>query len=88
MESIIFDTEDGQQVELVVLDETRFNENNYILVTEDADAEEVEVMILKSLGSEDDETESFESIEDEEELKAVSAIFAQQLAEDDIDLEV
>lgn len=87
MDSIIFDTEDGQQVELVVLDETRFNEQTYILVTEDAEAEEVEVMILKSVGS-DDETESFESVDDEEELKAVSDIFAQQLAEDDIELEV
>ena len=87
MDSIIFDTENGQQVELVVLDETRFNEQTYILVTEDAEAEEVEVMILKSVGS-DDETESFESVDDEEELKAVSDIFAQQLAEDDIELEV
>ena len=87
MDSIIFDTEDGQQVELVVLDETKFNEQTYILVTEDAEAEEVEVMILKSVGS-DDETESFESVDDEEELKAVSDIFAQQLAEDDIELEV
>lgn len=87
MDSIIFDTEDGQQVELVVLDETKFNEQTYILVTEDAEAEEVEVMILKSVGS-DDETESFESVDDEEELKAVSDIFAQQLAEDDIELEI
>lgn len=87
MDSIIFDTEDGQQVELVVLDETKFNEQTYILVTEDAEAEEVEVMILKSVGS-DEETESFESVDDEEELKAVSDIFAQQLAEDDIELEV
>ena len=87
MDSIVFDTEDGQQVELVVLDETKFNEQNYILVTEDAEAEEVEVMILKSVGS-DDETESFESVDDEEELKAVSDIFAQQLAEDDIELEI
>lgn len=87
MDSIIFDTEDGQQVELVVLDETKFNEQSYILVTEDAEVEEVEVMILKSVGS-DDETESFESVDDEEELKAVSDIFAQQLAEDDIELEI
>ena len=87
MDSIIFDTEDGQQIEFVVLDETKFNEETYILVTEDAEAEEVEVMILKSVGS-DEDTESFESVEDEEELKAVSDIFAQQLAEDDIELEV
>lgn len=87
MDSIVFDTEDGQQVELVVLDETKFNEQNYILVTEDAEAEEVEVMILKSVGS-DDETESFESVDDEGELRAVSDIFAQQLAEDDIELEI
>ncbi len=87
MDSIIFDTEDGQQIEFVVLDETKFNEETYILVTEDAEAEEVEVMILKSVGS-DEDTESFESVEDEEELKAVSDIFAQQLAEDDIELEI
>lgn len=88
MDSIIFDTEDGQQIEFVVLDETRFNEQTYILVTEDAEAEEVEVMILKSVGSDEEDVESFESVEDEEELKAVSDIFAQQLAEDDIELEV
>ena len=88
MDSIIFDTEDGQQIEFVVLDETRFNEQTYILVTEDADAEEVEVMILKSVGSDEEDVESFESVEDEAELKAVSDIFAQQLAEDDIELEI
>ncbi len=96
-ETIVFETEDGEEVELVVIDETQFNGTSYILVAEalpeetdeEAETDEtVDVMILKSVGSDDEGEESFETVEDDTELEAVSKIFKELLEQDDIQLEV
>ena len=54
IEKIIFETDDGEE-EFFVLDETRINGTNYILVTDcdDVDAEEIEVLILKDVSSDE-----------------------------------
>ena len=46
-EKIIFETDEGEE-EFYIIDDTKINEVNYILVTDaaDPDAEEIEVMIL------------------------------------------
>ena len=96
-ETIVFETEDGEEVELVVIDETQFNGTSYILVAEalpeetdeGAETDEtVDVMILKSVGSDEEGEESFETVEDDTELEAVSKIFKELLEQDDIQLEV
>ncbi len=96
-ETIVFETEDGEEVELVVIDETQFNGTSYILVAEalpeetdeEAETDEtVDVMILKSVGSDEEGEESFETVEDDTELEAVSKIFKELLEQDDIQLEV
>ena len=96
-ETIVFETEAGEEVELVVIDETQFNGTSYILVAEalpeetdeEAETDEtVDVMILKSVGSDEEGEESFETVEADTELEAVSKIFKELLEQDDIQLEV
>lgn len=84
MEKIRFELADsGESVDFFVLEQTRINGSNYILVT-DSEEEDGEALILKDL-SEDGEQEAFyEIVEDDEELEAISKIFSQML--DDVDL--
>ena len=93
MEFITFETEDGEKLELGILDETKLNGVEYLLVTEDTNEdseEEVEVMILRCVpdDNEDEELETFVTVDDPEELEAVSKLFGEQLAEDEIELEI
>lgn len=84
MEKIRFELADSEEsVDFFVLEQTRINGTNYILVT-DSEEEEGEALILKDL-SEDGEQEAFyEIVEDDEELEAISKIFSQML--EDVDL--
>lgn len=84
MEKIRFEMADsGESVDFFVLEQTRINGTNYILVT-DSEEEDGEALILKDL-SEDGEQEAFyEIVEEDEELEAISKIFSQML--DDVDL--
>ena len=85
MEKIKITAEDGEIIELFVIEQTRLEGINYLLVTETED-EEAEAYILKDL-SEDGETEArYVFVEDDQELEAVSKIFAELL--EDVDLEL
>lgn len=86
LQKIVFDTDEGQE-EFYILDQTRINGVNYILVTnsEDPDAEEIEVMILKDI-SDDSDTESvYEVVVDEEEVAAVAELFEDSIGDVEID---
>lgn len=75
----------GEEVEFFVLEQTRVNGVNYLLVTENDDEEETDAYILKDL-SKDEETEAvYEFVEDDITLDAVSKVFKELL--DDIDFE-
>ena len=73
-----------------VIEETTIAGVDYILVSSDFDDEseegEIEVLPLKLI-KEEGEIASYETIEDEEELAAVSEVFAKLLSEDDIELD-
>lgn len=88
-ETIEFETEDGVE-SFYVLDDTKINGVNYILVTDsnvEDDDEEMEVMILKEIPDEtDEELSTFETVEDEEELAAVAKLFEESLGDIDIEL--
>ena len=85
-----FETEDGQKILMSVIEETTIAGVDYILVSSDFDDEseegEIEVLPLKLI-KEEGEIASYETIEDEEELAAVSEVFAKLLSEDDIELD-
>ena len=78
---------DGEKeaVGFFVVEETRINGISYLLVTETED-DEADAYILKDL-SKDGETEaSYVFVEDDDELEAVSKIFAELLEDVDIEL--
>ena len=69
-ESIPFLTDDGSEVEFCILEQTRINGINYLLVAEDEDEDhddETVVYIMKeSTQDEDDDMKAYEMVEDEE----------------------
>ena len=81
---VVFNTDDGEE-EFYVLEQTMLGGLNYILVTDDPEDEEGSFLILREDGSEEDIV-SYEPLEDENELRAVLAVFNELL--EDIDLEV
>jgi uncharacterized protein YrzB (UPF0473 family) len=79
-------SETGEEVEFYIVEQTRINNTNYILVTEeDENTEEAEAYILKDLSSDSDAEAVYKFVEEDEELDYVSKIFAEIL--DDIDLD-
>ena len=87
MEKLTFVTEDQESVDFYIIEETRVNGINYLLVTEseDEEDEEAEAYILKDTSKAEDTEAVYEFVESEEELDAVSRIFAELL--EDLDLE-
>ena len=84
MEKIKFQSEDGI-IEFFVEEQTTVAGITYLLVS-DSQEDEATAYIMKDV-SEDGSTEaSYEMVEDEDELIAVSKVFEQML--DDVDLEM
>lgn len=84
--TIPFLTEDGEKVDFYILEQTMISGINYLLVTDDIEAEETEVMMMKESSDSDSVYASYEFVEDEQELAAVSGIFEELM--DDVDIEL
>ena len=84
-EKIVLTDDEGNEVEMYVVEETRINNVNYILVTEEADEEEEIAHILKDVSDENDEEAIYEMVEDDSELDYIGRIFSELL--EDIDME-
>lgn len=83
---VIFTTEDNEQVEFYVLEQTKLGGFTYLLVTDaEEDDEEGNAYILKDVSTDSDESAVYDMVEDEKELESISKIFEELL--DDIDLE-
>ncbi len=86
MEKIIFTFEDTkEEVDFFVLEQTRVNGNNYILVT-DSEEDGAECLILKDMSAAEDTESLYEIVEEDVELSAVLKVFEELL--EDIDIEV
>lgn len=87
MEKLTFVTDDNEEVELYIIEETRINGVNYLLVTDsdDEDDNEAEAFIFKDTSKAEDSDAVYVPVEDEEELDAVSRVFGELL--EDVDLE-
>lgn len=83
-EKIIFVDEDGNEVEMFVVEETRINNVNYILVTEDDESEEATAYILKDISNEEEEEAVYEMVEEDSELEYIGRIFSELLEDVDI----
>ena len=75
-ETILLTDEDGQEVEFAVIDAAEMDGVNYLVVGEAdwIEDENAEAMILKEVGS-DEENIDYELVEDDEELEKVAALF-------------
>ena len=80
MEKLTFVTDDNENVELYIIEETRANGVNYLLVTDSSDEEDTdaECYILKDTSSEADADAVYEFVEDDTEFD--------ELMDDDIEL--
>ena len=83
---IVFHGEDGEEISFAIIEQTKVNGINYLLVTdEDLDDDEAEAYILKDLASQDDKDSIYEMVEDENELEAIGRVFRELI--DDFDIE-
>lgn len=84
MEKIEFQVPDSEETaEFYVIEQTRINGMNYILVTEEEDGD-CDAFILKEVSAETDSEASYEIVESEEELEYMLKIFASMLEDVDI----
>ena len=82
-QKLAFNTEDGESIELYVIEQTRIGGKNYLLVTEEADGDG-EAMILRDLSEDTDQESIYEFVEDDDELQAVGSVFESML--DDVEI--
>lgn len=75
--------DDEQTLEFYVLEETKLNGSDYLLVTDAED--EADCYILKDMSREGEADALYEFVEDEAELEGLMKIFEELL--DDVDIE-
>ena len=74
-----------ETVGIFVLEETRIGGVSYLLVTETED-DETDAYILKDLSEDGDAEAQYVFVDDDDEMEAVSKIFAELLEDVDIEL--
>lgn len=82
-EKIVMTGEDGSELTFYVVEETKFLGSNYLLVTDEADGEEV--FLLKETETQEEES-VYEFVEDNQELMAVSQLFEELLEDTGIEV--
>lgn len=84
---VMLTTEDGENVEFYVLEETKINGINYLMVTDSDEQDEVgECYILKDLSQAEEAQALYEFVEDDNELDYLFNIFSELLDDLDVDL--
>lgn len=79
-----FVTEDGESIELTIIEETKLNGINYILVTDSTENDdEGECYIMKDISAGEEEDANYIFLEDEKELDAVFDIFEKMMVQED-----
>ena len=85
---ITLETDGGERIDLSILEETRINGMNYILVTDAAgDDEDGQCYIIKDRSKKEDADAVYEFVDDEDELDYLFKIFSELVADLDLDLE-
>ena len=86
-EKITLQTEDGEFVDFYVLEETRINGMNYMMVTDSEDDEEDgECYILKDVSKAEDSDAVYEFVENDDELDYLYRIFTELM--EDMEVEI
>ena len=76
---ITFTDENGNEIEFEIIDETRINGVNYILVTDKVEDEEADAYILKDVSNDEDEDAVYEMVEEESEIDYIGKVFSELL---------
>lgn len=85
-EKITLETESGEQVDFFVLEETRINGMNYLLVTDSQEEEDGECYILKDVSQSEDKDAVYEFVENEDEIDYLFRIFTELMEDMDVEL--
>lgn len=80
-------TDDGSMVDFFVLEETRINGKNYLLVTDKEEEEDGECYILKDISRPEDAEAVYEFVEEDGELDYLYRIFSELVSDMDIEIE-
>lgn len=80
-------TDTGESVDFYVLEETRINARNYLLVTDAPEGQDGECYILKDMSNPEEAQALYEFVEDDNELEALTKVFEELLSDADVDLE-
>lgn len=83
--SIIFKTDDGQDVTMYVIEEAKLNGNTYLLVSESEDDDEAVGYIMKQTEVSAAGEVSYVMVEDDNEIDAVAGLF-EELLDGEVDL--
>ncbi len=79
-------TDDGSMVDFFVLEETRINGKDYLLVTDSQEEEDGECYILRDISRPEDSEAIYEFVEEDKELDSLYRIFLELVSDMEIDL--
>lgn len=80
MEKLTFAVSENETVTFYVLEQTRINNMNYLLVT-DSEEDEADAYILKDVSGPSDTEAIYEMVEDETEMESVAKVFAEEISD-------
>lgn len=83
---IIIQDGDGQDISFYVLEETKINGHNYILVTDSDEGEDGECYILKDVSCSGEEDAVYEFVEDDNEAESIFNVFTELMEDSDMEL--
>ncbi|MCI9283796.1 MAG: DUF1292 domain-containing protein [Lachnospiraceae bacterium] len=85
-EKITLQTEEGEAVDFYVVEETRINGMNYLMVTDSETEEDGECYVLKDVSCSEDSEAVYEFVENDDELDYLYRIFTELLEDVDVEL--
>lgn len=85
-DSILFTTDEGEEIPFYVIEQTTLAGENFLLVTDSADdEEEADAYIMREVTDEDDQF-LYELVDDDKQLEALSRVFEELLEDVDIQM--
>ena len=86
-EKITLQTDTGESVDFYVLEETRINGMNYLLVTDSEVEEDGECYILKDVSKAEDSDAVYEFVENDDEMDYLFKIFTELMEDMEVELQ-
>lgn len=85
-DKITLRTDKGEALDFYVLEETRINGMNYLMVTDSEEDEDGECYVLKDVSGSEDSEAVYEFVENDDELDYLYRIFTELLEDMDVEL--